>query len=113
MKDPMIGVPLSVLQKFYKDLDACQQVMWRRGGFSPDYCENARNSLEQLDDIMTSAKDAGEPPAWEDTKDKLATAILGYAMPGRPGGVSKASILNMLDTLTEPGELLNHLRNGQ
>lgn len=52
-------VPMAQLKKWHRDLDACQKVMWLRGGFDPAYCMDAQDCLKE----MESALAAPVPPA--------------------------------------------------
>lgn len=47
---------------------------------------------------------------WEDVRHKLALAIMGFALPGRPGGQSVASAERMLDALSEEEGPMPYLR---
>lgn len=52
-------VPMAHLKKWHRDLDACQKVMWLRGGFDPAYCMDAQDCLKEMDSVL----DAPAPPA--------------------------------------------------
>jgi hypothetical protein len=54
-------VPMAQLKKWHRDLDACQKVMWLRGGFDPAYCMDAQDCLKEMDSVLaTSVPPAGD-----------------------------------------------------
>lgn len=52
-------VPMQQLKKWHRDLDACQKVMWIRGGFDPAYCMDAQDCLKEMEGVLA----APVPPA--------------------------------------------------
>ncbi|MBH3426171.1 hypothetical protein [Pseudomonas alkylphenolica] len=62
--EQMVSVPASKLKKIHRDLDACQKVIWLRGGFDPAYCKDAQDSLKDIDALLIQPPDQGEPVAW-------------------------------------------------
>jgi hypothetical protein len=52
-------VPVTQLKKWHRDLDACQKVIWLRGGFDPAYCLDAQDCLKEMEGVMA----APVPPA--------------------------------------------------
>ncbi|MCP6695913.1 hypothetical protein [Pseudomonas donghuensis] len=61
--EQMVSVPVSKLKKIHRDLDACQKVIWLRGGFDPAYCKDAQDSLKDIDALLAqpAAQHQGEP----------------------------------------------------
>ncbi|WP_206617398.1 hypothetical protein [Pseudomonas alkylphenolica] len=59
----MVSVPASKLKKIHRDLDACQKVIWLRGGFDPAYCKDAQDSLKDIDALFSqpTAQHQGKP----------------------------------------------------
>jgi hypothetical protein len=55
-------VPMALLKKWHRDLDACQKVMWLRGGFDPAYCMDAQDCLKEMEGVLA----APVPPAGGD-----------------------------------------------
>lgn len=45
-------VPMAQLKKWHRDLDACQKVMWLRGGFDPAYCMDAQDCLKEMEGVL-------------------------------------------------------------
>lgn len=52
-------VPVAQLKKWHRDMDACQKVIWLRGGFDPAYCMDAQDCLKEMDSVLA----APAPPA--------------------------------------------------
>jgi hypothetical protein len=48
-------VPVTQLKKWHRDLDACQKVMWLRGGFDPAYCLDAQDCLKEMEGVLATA----------------------------------------------------------
>jgi hypothetical protein len=48
-------VPMAQLKKWHRDLDACQKVMWLRGGFDPAYCLDAQDCLKEMEGVLATA----------------------------------------------------------
>ena len=65
--EQMVSVPVSKLKKIHRDLDACQKVIWLRGGFDPAYCKDAQDSLKDIDALLAqpAAQHQGEPVAYQ------------------------------------------------
>lgn len=68
-------VPMAQLKKWHRDLDACQKVMWLRGGFDPAYCMDAQDCLKEMDSVLAApappaggVQFIGYPPVPEDRK---------------------------------------------
>ncbi|QHF28533.1 hypothetical protein PspR32_12245 [Pseudomonas sp. R32] len=61
----MVSVPANKLKKIHRDLDACQKVIWLRGGVDPAYCKDAQDSLKDIDALLAqpAAQHQGEPVA--------------------------------------------------
>ena len=66
MTSKTVTVSLEQLKKWHRDLDACQKVIWLRGGFDPAYCTDAQDCLKEMDAVMaaTEAPRQSEPVAW-------------------------------------------------
>jgi hypothetical protein len=47
-------VPMAHLKKWHRDMDACQKVMWLRGGFDPAYCLDAQDCLKEMEGALVS-----------------------------------------------------------
>jgi hypothetical protein len=47
-------VPVTQLKKWHRDLDACQKVMWLRGGFDPAYCMDAQDCLKEMEGVLAA-----------------------------------------------------------
>ena len=64
--EQMVSVLASKLKKIHRDLDACQKVIWLRGGFDPAYCKDALDSLKDIDALLVQpgAQRLGEPQPW-------------------------------------------------
>jgi hypothetical protein len=48
-------VPVAQLKKWHRDLDACQKVIWLRGGFDPAYCLDAQDCLKEMEGVLATA----------------------------------------------------------
>lgn len=48
-------VPVTQLKKWHRDMDACQKVMWLRGGFDPAYCLDAQDCLKEMEGVLANA----------------------------------------------------------
>jgi hypothetical protein len=48
-------VPMALLKKWHRDMDACQKVMWLRGGFDPAYCLDAQDCLKEMEGVLATA----------------------------------------------------------
>jgi hypothetical protein len=48
-------VPVTQVKKWHRDLDACQKVMWLRGGFDPAYCMDAQDCLKAMEGVLANA----------------------------------------------------------
>lgn len=55
MNQPSVIISLEQLQKIHRDLDACQKVIWLRGGFDPAYCTHAQERLQEIEALMAQA----------------------------------------------------------
>lgn len=60
-------VPMAQLKKWRRELDACQKVMWLRGGFDPAYCLDAQDCLKEMEGVLAASvpPTGGEPGAVE------------------------------------------------
>jgi hypothetical protein len=68
-------VPMAQLKKWHSDLDACQKVMWLRGGFDPAYCMDAQDCLKEMEGVLSAhvppaggVQFVGYPPVPEDRR---------------------------------------------
>lgn len=88
MMSKTISVQVDQLQKWYRDLDACQKVIWLAGcrphvpnGFDPAYCEDAQASLAQMDVAMAAlCTDEPDRDAFEVEYRKEFEAARGYPL---------------------------------
>jgi hypothetical protein len=48
-------VPMAQLKKWHRDMDACQKVMWLRGGFDPAYCMDAQGCLKEMEGVLAAS----------------------------------------------------------
>lgn len=83
--EQMVSVPASKLKKIHRDLDACQKVIWLRGGFDPAYCKDAQDSLKDIDAL--AAQHQGEPVGWTYEDGKEYTACPDHAHDLRAEGI--------------------------
>ena len=76
----MVSVSRDVLEKWRRDLDACQKVIWLRGGFDPAYCEDAQDSLKQIDMALAKQiyKHQGAPAGVLTIKVDGSTTSIDY-----------------------------------
>jgi hypothetical protein len=89
-------VLMAQLKKWHRDMDACQKVMWLRGGFDPAYCMDAQDCLKEMDSVLAISV----PPAGGEVE------VLAW-MYRREGG----EILGRLVALE--AEDLKHIREGK
>jgi hypothetical protein len=54
----LLSVPHSMLKKWKRDLDACQKVIWLRGGFDPAYCKDAQDCIKEMDVLLVKPASA-------------------------------------------------------
>jgi len=60
-----------LLERIHRDLDACQKVIWLRGGFDPIYCRDAQERLKEIDELLNQpTTDLPVPPG-----NNIATPI--------------------------------------
>ncbi|WP_327440241.1 hypothetical protein [Pseudomonas donghuensis] len=87
--EQMVSVPASKLKKIHRDLDACQKVIWLRGGFDPAYCKDAQDSLKDIDALLAqpAAQHQGEPVGWTYEDGKEYTACPDHAHDLRAEGI--------------------------
>ncbi len=55
--EQMVSVSRAMLKKWQRDLDACQKVIWLRGGFDPAYCADAQDCIKEMDVILAKRQD--------------------------------------------------------
>jgi hypothetical protein len=87
----MISVSREVLKKWQRDLDACQKVIWLRGGFDPAYCKDAQDCIKEMDALLSkpTAKHQGEQCALipiERSYDVRARMLIAFNTRKQEGG---------------------------
>lgn len=94
----MVSVPREQLEKWRRDLDACQKVIWLRGGFDPAYCKDAQDCLKGMDTTLAkpAAHHQGEPVAWTANKP---TATGAYWIRGN--GLEREALIEVVEDESE------------